>query len=163
MMTGVRLSDDGETLTVQIPMKLRKRGGRKLMVVPDGTSAAWTPSRVRVDSALLKAVARAHRWQRMLEIGTHDSITELATLEKMNQSYVCRVLRLTLLAPDIVEAILDGRQAGSSPTPSASAAVSRGMGTTAARVPTLTSATRAAISAAEAGVRTASRRSGGPS
>jgi hypothetical protein len=110
MMTGVDFDDNGETLTVQVPLKVRKRGGRKLMVVPDGTGAAWTPSRAHVDSALLKAVARAHRWQRMLETGTHASITELATLEKMNQSYVCRVLRLTLLAPDIIEAILDGRQ-----------------------------------------------------
>jgi hypothetical protein len=99
---------DGETLTVQIPLRLRKRGGRKLMVVPDG-AAAWAPQRARVDNALIKALARAHRWRRMLESGEYASITELATAEKINQSYVCRVLRLTLLAPDVVEAILDGR------------------------------------------------------
>jgi hypothetical protein len=78
------------------------------MLAPDGMSA-WTPARSRVDSAMVKAIARAHRWQRMLESGAHATITELAAAEKINQSYVCRVLRLTLLAPDIVEMILDGR------------------------------------------------------
>jgi hypothetical protein len=78
------------------------------MLAPDGTSA-WTPPRARVDSAVVKAVARAHRWRGMLEQGAYASITELAAAEKINQSYLCRVLRLTLLAPDLVEAILDGR------------------------------------------------------
>lgn len=100
---------DGETLTVQIPLRLRKRGGRKLMVLPEGTTA-WDPPRARVDNALVKAIARAHRWRRMLEDGTYSTVAELAAAEKINQSYVCRILRLTLLAPDVVEAILDGRQ-----------------------------------------------------
>jgi hypothetical protein len=69
----------------------------------------WAPPRSRVDSALVKAIARAYRWRGMLEQGAHASITELAAAEKINQSYVCRVLRLTLLAPALVEAILDGR------------------------------------------------------
>ena len=58
----------------------------------------------------MKALARAHRWQRLLESGECGSITELAAAEKIDRSYLCRVLRLTLLAPEIVEAILDGRQ-----------------------------------------------------
>ena len=58
----------------------------------------------------MKALARAHRWQRILESGECPSITELAAAEKINRSYVCRVLRLTLLALEIVEAILDRRQ-----------------------------------------------------
>lgn len=102
---------DGETLTVQIPLRLRKRGGRKLMVVPEGATA-WVPQRARVDNALVKAIARAHRWRRLLESGEYASITELAAAEKINQSYVCRILRLTLLAPEIVEAVLDGHQQG---------------------------------------------------
>jgi hypothetical protein len=106
---GGNLSDKDGTISIQIPLRLRKRGGCKLVIVPDGTPA-WTPPRLRVDSAMVKAVARAHRWRRMLESGEYASITELAAAEKINQSYVCRVLRLTLLAPDIVEAILDGRQ-----------------------------------------------------
>jgi hypothetical protein len=59
---------------------------------------------------MVKVIARAHRWKRLLESGRFTSVTELAEAEKINQSYLCRVLRLTLLAPDIVETILDGRQ-----------------------------------------------------
>ena len=64
----------------------------------------------RQDITLIKAVARAFRWRRMLEAGRFATVNELAAAEKINSSYVSRVLRLTLLAPDIVEAILDGRQ-----------------------------------------------------
>jgi hypothetical protein len=107
-MTAVDQICDGETLTVQIPLRLRRRGGRKLMIVPKGATA-WAPQRARVDNAMVKAIARAHRWRRLLESGEYSSITDLAAAEKISQSYVCRVLRLTLLAPDVVEAILDGR------------------------------------------------------
>lgn len=107
-MTSAEPLGDGETLTVRIPLRLRKRGGRKLMVVPEG-AAAWAPQRARVDSAMVKALARACRWRRLIESGEYASITDLAAAEKINQSYVCRILRLTLLAPDVVEAILDGR------------------------------------------------------
>jgi hypothetical protein len=64
----------------------------------------------RQDITLIKAVARAFRWRRMLETGRFATVKELAAAEKINSSYVSRVLRLTLLAPGIVEAILDGRQ-----------------------------------------------------
>ena len=63
-----------------------------------------------IDKAMDKAITRAFRWREMLEKGTHATIAENAAVEKINGSYVCRVLRLTLLAPDLVEAILDGRQ-----------------------------------------------------
>ena len=59
---------------------------------------------------LVKALARAFRWRRMLESGSYSTIKELAAAEKINASYLCRVLRLTLLAPDTVEVVLDGRQ-----------------------------------------------------
>ena len=71
---------------------------------------ALTALRPRIDNTMVKAIARAHRWKRLMESGRFVSVTELAEAEKINQSYLCRVLRLTLLAPDIVEAILDGRQ-----------------------------------------------------
>jgi len=109
MTIGANLSEKDGTILVQIPLRLRQRGGRKLVVTPDGTSG-WTPRRARMDSAMVKAVARAYRWRRLLETGVYGTITELAAAENINQSYVCRILRLTLLAPDIVEAILDGRQ-----------------------------------------------------
>ena len=76
------LSADGRTLTVRVPMTIRKRGGRKLVVAPEGT--AWAPERSQVDSAL-KALARAHRWRRMLETGVHATIGEIAAAERINR------------------------------------------------------------------------------
>lgn len=96
------------TLIVRVPFAIKKRGGRKLVIAPDG--APWSPPHARIDSTLVKAIARAHRWKRFLESGEYSSVAELAAAEKINESYICRVLRLTLLAPDIVKAILDGRQ-----------------------------------------------------
>lgn len=101
---------DGRTITVRIPISIRKRGGRKLILAPDGTSETWTSPCRRIDSAMVKAIARAFRWREMLENGTYATIAEIAVAEKINDSYVGRVLRLTLLAPDIVEAILNGQQ-----------------------------------------------------
>jgi hypothetical protein len=99
---------EGRTLTVRVPLAIRKRGGRKLVITPDGHS--WSRPRALVDSTLLKALARAHRWKSLLETGDPASVTELAQSETINLSYLSRILRLTLLAPDIVEAVLDGRQ-----------------------------------------------------
>jgi len=107
MRAGDATTDDGRTLTVRVPLTLRKRGGRKQVVTPEG--ANWGALRPRVDNTMVKAIARAHRWKRLMESGRFASVTEMAEAEKINQSYLCRVLRLTLLAPDIVEAILDGR------------------------------------------------------
>ena len=98
-------------LTVHIPLTVRRRGGRKVMIAPDGTEAPAVGAAARVDSTLVKALARAFRWRRMLESGVVSTVGEIAVREKINKSYVSRVLRLTLLGPEIVEAILDGRQA----------------------------------------------------
>lgn len=94
------------TLTISIPLTFERRGGRKTIISP----AHYTPPPVKHDNALIKALARAHRWRRMIEQGHFSSITEVAKAEKINQSYACRILRLTLLAPEIVCKILDGRQ-----------------------------------------------------
>ena len=98
-------SDD--VVRVQVPFAIRKRGGRKLVVVPAGTAAV--PPRPQVDNAMIKAIARAFRWQKMLESGRYATIKEIAKAEKIDPSYVSRVLRLALLAPPTVEAILNGR------------------------------------------------------
>ncbi len=103
------MSEAAQTLTVRVPFVIRKRGGRKLAIAADGNTLA--PPRPRIDSTLVKALARAHRWNRLLESGRYGSAAELAAAEKINPSYVSRILRLTLLAPDIVEAIIEGRQA----------------------------------------------------
>jgi hypothetical protein len=97
-----------DTLTVRISMRLQRRGGRKLIMTPEG-SAAPTP-KPRRDETLVKALVRTHRWPRRIESGQADSITDLAEQEGVTDAYVCRLLSLTCLAPDIVEAILDGRQ-----------------------------------------------------
>ena len=94
-----------ETMTLHVPFRIVKRGGRKAMQMPDRVRPERTP-----DSTLVKALARAFRWKRMLESGEFATIADLAEREEIAPSYMTRVLRLTLLAPDIVEAILDGKQ-----------------------------------------------------
>jgi hypothetical protein len=99
----------GTSTTVHVPMTFQRRGGRKQVVTPDG-SPAWAPRPLSVDSTLVKALGRAFRWQRMLDSGTYGSVAELAKAERINASYVCRILRLTLLAPSIVEEAMNGTQ-----------------------------------------------------
>jgi hypothetical protein len=97
-----------QMLTVRVPLAVRKqRSGRKLMIAPSSIASSGSSA---ADTTLVKALARAFRWRRMMEAGRYGTINELAAAEKINSSYVSRLLRLTLLAPDIVEAILDGRQ-----------------------------------------------------
>ncbi len=101
------------TVTVVVPLRIRQWGGRKAIIAPDG--APLTPDQTRNgatptrgDPTLVKALARAHRWRRMLEDGEQGTVRELANAEKVNETYISRALRLTLLGPDMVEAILDG-------------------------------------------------------
>ena len=98
-----------QTVTVTVPFAIRKRGGRTLVITPDGVTSAPAPG-TRVDSALLKALARGFRWRKLLEKGDFSTIEEIADAENINPSYVSRLLRMTLLAPEIVEAILAGNQ-----------------------------------------------------
>jgi hypothetical protein len=103
------------SVTVVVPLTIRRRGGRKQIIGPDGAvlGAGGNGSGVaetRGDPALVKALARAFRWRRMLEEGRYGSIRELAKAEGVDRSYVGRVLNLTLLAPQVVEGILDGRE-----------------------------------------------------
>jgi hypothetical protein len=93
------------TITVHVPLKFAVRGGRKTII---GEMAHDAP-KTRFDNSIAKALARAYRWKRQLENGTYATIDELAKAERINESYVTRILRLNLLAPDIVEAALDGR------------------------------------------------------
>jgi hypothetical protein len=106
-MTG-RTAVELETLTIRIPIRLQRRGGRKLIMSPDGVAAP--APKPRRDDTLIKALVRAHRWRRHIESGRAKSITDLAEQEGVTDAYVCRLLPLTCVAPDIVEAILDGRQ-----------------------------------------------------
>ena len=106
------LSKDGRTITVHIPFALRHQGGRKQVITPEGATP-WIPIAARVDNTMVKALARAHRWRDMLESGEHATVRDLASAEAIDEVYLGRVLRLTLLAPGIVEAILAGTQPAS--------------------------------------------------
>ena len=110
MTMSPNVSSDGRTVTVRIPISIRRRGGRKLVLAPDGTPNTRPVLGGPDNNAMVKAIARAFRWRKLLENGTYATIAEIAAAEKINESYVGRVLRLTLLAPDIVEAVLNGRQ-----------------------------------------------------
>jgi hypothetical protein len=100
---------EAASITVRVPLAIRRRPGRKTVVTPvrDGGGTALPTG---ADPALVKALARAFRYHRMLDAGRYASISEMAIAEKIERGYVGRILQLTLLAPDIVEAILDGRQ-----------------------------------------------------
>jgi hypothetical protein len=106
-MAKPKIKSDGRTITVRVPISIRKRGGRKVLLAPKGRTDAWMGPIRRVDNAVVKAIARAFRWREMLENGTHSTIAEIAAAEKINDSYVGRILRLTLLSPKVIEGIIN--------------------------------------------------------
>jgi hypothetical protein len=91
-----------------IPMQFKIRGGKTVMVLPDGSRLIEQRAAI-VDNAMVKMIARAFRWQRLLSDGTYTTLEDLAAAEHIDSSYVSRVLRLTCLSPRIIEAILDGK------------------------------------------------------
>ncbi|MBU3030625.1 hypothetical protein KNW02_10910 [Paracoccus sp. XHP0099] len=94
-----------DTMTIHVPFRVVKRGGRKEMVLPEGAAQARKP-----DNTLVKALARAFRWKRMLESGEFASISELAEKEGIAFTYMARLMRLSLLSPELVDAVMDGHQ-----------------------------------------------------
>ena len=102
---------DDDAIVIDIPMALRHRGGRKEIVLPPGVAPlAESPTGDAAPTALALALARAFRWQEMIESGQAKSNSDLARKLKLDQSYIARTIRLTSLAPDLVEAILDGQE-----------------------------------------------------
>jgi hypothetical protein len=98
-----------EVVSINVPMTFKKRSGRKVIVLPDGTQGNPAP-KATVDNTMVKAIARAFRWQALLENGTYGCLDEIAKAERIGPSFISRIIRIALLAPDIVDAILDGRQ-----------------------------------------------------
>jgi hypothetical protein len=109
-MNDITIADDGKSITVTLPITFVQRSSRKRIVLPDNVSA-WGPPRPKVNSVLVKALSRAWRWKRLAESGKYGTLSELAKAEGVNFSYLCRVLRLSLLSPIILDAILDGKYA----------------------------------------------------
>ena len=99
---------DGDAVVIRIPMQLKSRRGRKEIIVPEGLPGAG--SKAAAQEPLLTALARAFHWQELIDSGRYASVTELASALGVDRSYVGRVMRLALLAPDIVEAIVLGRE-----------------------------------------------------
>ena len=97
------------SITVRVPMKIRRRQGRKMMIMPALAAGGASTITTRADPALLKALARAFRYQKLLDEGRYASISEMAAGEKIERGYLGSLLRLTLLTPDIVQGVLDGR------------------------------------------------------
>ena len=108
MMGSTETRLDGNALIVRIPMRFQRRGGRKRIVAPDGSELAST-SKPQPDGTLVKALARAWRWQKLLDEGVCTTVSEIGEAEGIGISYVSRLLRLTSLAPDIIEKILKGQ------------------------------------------------------
>lgn len=95
-------------ISIKIPMDVKRKSGRKLIMTPTGHHNL-IPQR-KPDETMVRALARGWQWQKMLDEGKYKSLDDLSQQSKINSSYVSRILRLTLLAPDIKQAILDGTQ-----------------------------------------------------
>jgi len=95
-------------ISIKVPIKIKRYGGKKMMILPDGAQAA--PPQQKPDETMIKAIAKAYFWQKQLDKGLYRSIDDLAIKKKINPSYISRILRLNLLAPQIKQAILDGTQ-----------------------------------------------------
>jgi hypothetical protein len=105
---SVELIDTDGGICVHVPMAIKRRSGRKEVIVPDGIGIP-ADANPNYHEAVVVAISRAYRWKKLLDEGRYGSVTELAVAAKINRHYAARLLRLTLLAPDIVMAILDGR------------------------------------------------------
>ena len=108
-MTSATQRNEDHGIVVNVPLTLKKRGGRKEVILPQAF-ASDSPMRPSHQEALVIAIARAHRWQKLLDEGKFKSISDLAREIGLDPSFAARLLRLTLLAPDIVEAILMGNE-----------------------------------------------------
>jgi hypothetical protein len=107
MSEGPTVERDGQV--IRIPMTFKRRGGRKEIIVPEGLPAGPRPKSA-TQEPLVVALGRAHHWQELIDSGRYGTITDLAAALQVDRAYVSRMLRLTLLAPDIIEAILRGAE-----------------------------------------------------
>lgn len=96
-----------DLIQIRIPMQIKKRGVQKTIITPENISGGMI---ARFDRTLINTLARAYRWKKLYETGGFPSIDAFCNKHRLNKSYAARIMRLNLLAPDIREAILEGRQ-----------------------------------------------------
>ena len=89
MIQNAEAKLDGNTLVVRIPMRFQRRGGRKRIVARDGSELS-PGSKPQPDGTLVKALARAWRWQKMLDAGIYTTVSEIGDTENISKSYVSR-------------------------------------------------------------------------
>jgi len=106
-IANAEVVEEGNNLVVRIPLTFKRRGGRK-EIISRGCQASEPPRPCRTNKPLVVAIARAHRWKELIEGGRYTTVGEMAAAMGMDMSYLARILRLSLLAPDIVEAIMLG-------------------------------------------------------
>jgi hypothetical protein len=104
---NVTINENG-SITLSVPFAIKRKSGRRYIVTPDNVPLQYaTPKH---HEPLVKALIKAFHWKEMLDTGIFHTLTEIAHKEKLNISYVRRVFKMTLLAPDIIAVILDGKQ-----------------------------------------------------
>ncbi len=98
------------TISIRVPMRIKKYGGKKIIILPEGYQIKPPEEAPKLDETLITALAKAYYWQNLLDTGRYTSIDDLSRKRKINPSYVSRILRLNQLSPQIKTAILDGTQ-----------------------------------------------------
>ena len=104
------LSANDGCAVVRVPIRIKRQRGRREIIAPAGMGEATAGLVSSTNRGLAVMIARAHRWRDLLEGGQYPTIRALAADLGVDNSYVARILRLTLLAPEIVEAILAGTE-----------------------------------------------------
>ena len=103
---GLTVSRDGDAIVVRIPVRFHRRNGRQMVLTHGGNGDG--DNERESNGTLVSALAKAYRWQEQLESGEYTGLEDLASANGVDRTYVGRVLRLTSLAPEIVERILNG-------------------------------------------------------
>ncbi len=105
-----QLDNDTGKIIVHVPINFRRWGGKKVLIGPQGEDLRILEKEIRKDEKLLKALARAYKWQKLIAIGKYQNSGDIEMVEQINRSYVQRVMRMMLLSPRIIEALLNGEQ-----------------------------------------------------
>jgi len=98
----------GQQRVTMVPLTIRRKRNHKVMTPPPGEHSALGSG--GEDISMIRALGKAFYWQKLLDRGEFATIRDLSRSMKLEQGWVAEVLRMTMLAPDIIEAVLDGKQ-----------------------------------------------------